>query len=153
MDGRRSDGFLLLIGIDTTDSAGYSPTTAYDVTSRESFDALPTWFNELETFTSSPDVVKVVVGNKIDKEHARAVTAEEGKAFADKRGCLFVECSAKRGVGVDGAFDDLVNGVRGRRVDSEEMSLQSTQLILNFDPRTDRLDTFAMAGDDWDATR
>lgn len=39
----------------------------YDVTDRESFDALPTWFNELETFTSSADVVKIIVGNKVDK--------------------------------------------------------------------------------------
>lgn len=39
----------------------------YDVTSKETFDALPTWFNELETFTSSPDVVKIIVGNKVDK--------------------------------------------------------------------------------------
>jgi Ras-related protein Rab-18 len=37
------------------------------VTSRDTFEALPTWFNELETFTSSPDVIKVVVGNKLDK--------------------------------------------------------------------------------------
>jgi GTPase SAR1 family protein len=43
------------------------PQKVYDVTSRETFDALPTWFNELETFTNSPDVVKIVVGNKLDK--------------------------------------------------------------------------------------
>lgn len=85
---------------------------AYDVTQRDSFEALTTWFNELDTFTSSPDVVKIIVGNKVDKEVSRVVTAEEGQAFADKMGCLFVECSAKRGSGVSGAFDELVNRVR-----------------------------------------
>ena len=40
------------------------------------------------------------------------VSTEEGKAFAESRGCLFVECSAKKGEGVNGAFDDLVNQVR-----------------------------------------
>ncbi|UZJ56506.1 hypothetical protein CBS101457_005826 [Exobasidium rhododendri] len=83
----------------------------YDVTSRDTFDALPTWFSELETFTSSPDVIKIVVGNKVDKEYSRVVSTEEGKAFADSRGCLFVECSAKKGEGVTGAFDDLVNQI------------------------------------------
>lgn len=83
----------------------------YDVTARDSFEALPNWFNELETFTSSPDVVKIIVGNKIDKEYTRVVTTEEGKAFAESRGCLFVECSAKKGQGVIGAFDELVNQV------------------------------------------
>jgi len=42
------------------------------------------------------------------------VSTEEGKAFAESRGCLFVECSAKKGEGVNGAFDDLVNQVSGR---------------------------------------
>ena len=38
----------------------------YDVSNRESFDALPRWFSELETYVS-PAVVKIVVGNKVDK--------------------------------------------------------------------------------------
>ncbi|PWN50049.1 putative ras-related protein rab-18 [Violaceomyces palustris] len=84
---------------------------AYDVTQRETFESLSTWFNELETFTSSSDVVKIVVGNKVDKEFSRVVTTEEGKEFAEKMGCLFVECSAKKGVGVNGAFDELVNRI------------------------------------------
>lgn len=84
---------------------------AYDVTQRDTFDALPTWFNELDTFTTSPEVVKIIVGNKVDKEFSRVVSTQEGQAFADKMGCLFVECSAKKGVGVNGAFDELVNRI------------------------------------------
>ena len=38
----------------------------YDVANRESFDALPKWYGELETYVS-PKVVKMVVGNKVDK--------------------------------------------------------------------------------------
>ncbi|KAJ9480082.1 putative GTP-binding protein YPT1 (putative) [Pseudozyma hubeiensis] len=83
----------------------------YDVTQRDTFDALPTWFSELETFTTSQDVVKVIVGNKVDKEFSRVVTTKEGEEFAAKMGCLFVECSAKKGVGVNGAFDELVNRI------------------------------------------
>lgn len=41
-------------------------TTVYDVSNRESFDALPRWFSELETYVSS-SVVKIIVGNKVDK--------------------------------------------------------------------------------------
>ena len=39
----------------------------YDVSSRESFEALDTWWNEVNTYCSSPDVVKMIVGNKVDK--------------------------------------------------------------------------------------
>lgn len=41
----------------------------YDVANRESFDALPKWFAELETYVSSA-VVKIIVGNKVDKVRA-----------------------------------------------------------------------------------
>ena len=41
-------------------------STVYDVSSRESFDALPRWLSELDTYVS-PEVVKIVVGNKLDK--------------------------------------------------------------------------------------
>ncbi|CAL1702738.1 unnamed protein product [Somion occarium] len=38
----------------------------YDVANRESFEALPRWYSELETYVS-PSVVKIIVGNKVDK--------------------------------------------------------------------------------------
>lgn len=38
----------------------------YDVSNRESFEALPRWYSELETYVSS-SVVKILVGNKVDK--------------------------------------------------------------------------------------
>jgi GTPase SAR1 family protein len=40
--------------------------TVYDVANRQSFDALPKWYSELETYVS-PSVVKILVGNKVDK--------------------------------------------------------------------------------------
>lgn len=39
------------------------------------------------------------------------VSTQEGKTFAHDQGAIFVEASAKKGVGVQGAFDDLVNQV------------------------------------------
>jgi len=79
----------------------------YDVSSRESFEALPRWLEELENYVS-PEVVKIVVGNKLDKEYSRQVPTEEGAAFAARMGCLFVEASAKTAVGVSEAFSDVV---------------------------------------------
>ena len=40
--------------------------TVYDVSNRESFEALPRWLEELENYVP-PEVVKIVVGNKLDK--------------------------------------------------------------------------------------
>ena len=41
-------------------------TIVYDVSNRESFEALPRWLEELDNYVP-PEVVKIVVGNKLDK--------------------------------------------------------------------------------------
>jgi hypothetical protein len=41
----------------------------YDVSNRETFEALPRWLEELENYVP-PEVVKIVVGNKLDKVRA-----------------------------------------------------------------------------------
>ncbi|KAI8983728.1 P-loop containing nucleoside triphosphate hydrolase protein [Pilobolus umbonatus] len=83
----------------------------YDVSNRETFDALNTWWNEVNTYCSSPDVVKMIVGNKVDKESSRVVSYEEGANLAKKLQTLFVECSAKTKIGVEQAFEELVEKI------------------------------------------
>jgi Ras-related protein Rab-18 len=73
---------------------------------------LQTWFTELETYSSSKDIAKMIVGNKIDKESERVVDRKEGLAFAKKMSALFLECSAKTNIAVEQAFEELVQKVR-----------------------------------------
>ncbi|KAI0028813.1 ras-domain-containing protein [Vararia minispora EC-137] len=82
----------------------------YDVANRESFDALPRWYSELETYVSD-SVVKIVVGNKVDKEYSRQVPTAEAQAFADRMDSSFVEASAKTAVGVREAFRTVVERI------------------------------------------
>ncbi|KAJ6558128.1 ras family-domain-containing protein [Mycena capillaripes] len=82
----------------------------YDVSNRESFDALPRWFSELETYVSDK-VVKILVGNKVDKEFSRQVPTSEAQAFATRMNSLFVETSAKTSVGVKEAFTEVVERI------------------------------------------
>lgn len=42
-------------------------SAVYDVTRRETFTKLDNWLNELETYCTRNDLVKMLVGNKIDK--------------------------------------------------------------------------------------
>ncbi|KAG0775904.1 hypothetical protein G6F26_002374 [Rhizopus arrhizus] len=98
----------------------------YDVSNRETFDALNNWWNEVNTYCSSPDVVKMIVGNKVDKESSRVVSYEEGLNFARKLQTLFVECSAKTKVGVKQAFEELVE--KKRQVYGKK--IQQIQLVL-----------------------
>ncbi|CAH7673757.1 GTP-binding protein yptV3 [Phakopsora pachyrhizi] len=84
----------------------------YDVTDRESFEALPSWSSELDTFTHAPaDVVRVIVGNKVDKRDLRVVSSEEGRAFAEDNKALFFETSVKTKMGVEEVFKAVVDKI------------------------------------------
>ncbi len=85
---------------------------AYDVTRAETFKSLSElWMNEVGMYATIPEAIKMVVGNKVDKERDRQVTTEEGKAFARQHGCLFIETSAKNNVKVAQAFEELVRKI------------------------------------------
>lgn len=82
----------------------------YDVTRRDTFVKLDNWLNELETYCTRNDIVKMLVGNKIDKEN-REVDRNEGLKFARKHSMLFIEASAKTCDGVQCAFEELVEKI------------------------------------------
>ncbi|XP_062584112.1 ras-related protein Rab-18A-like [Saccostrea cucullata] len=82
----------------------------YDVTNRASFQKLDVWLNELETFSTKHDLIKMLVGNKIDQEN-REVSKEDGLKFARKHHMLFIEASAKTREGVQCAFEELVEKI------------------------------------------
>ena len=53
------------------------------------------------------NVVKLLVGNKIDKK-PRAVSRREGESWARAKGMLFLESSAKTKVGIDEVFNEML---------------------------------------------
>lgn len=81
----------------------------YDVTRRETFTNLSEiWAKEVDLYSSNQDCIKMLVGNKVDRENERVVTKQEGIALARQLGCLFLECSAKTHVNVENCFEELV---------------------------------------------
>ncbi|KAH7512030.1 ras-related protein RABC2a [Ziziphus jujuba] len=80
----------------------------YDVTRRDTFTNLSdVWAKEVELYSTNQDCVKILVGNKVDRDSERAVTREEGIALAKELGSLFLECSAKTRENVEQCFEEL----------------------------------------------
>ncbi|KAF7117061.1 hypothetical protein RHSIM_RhsimUnG0004300 [Rhododendron simsii] len=80
----------------------------YDVTRRETFTNLSdVWAKEVDLYSTNQDCVKMLVGNKVDRESERVVSREEGIALAMEHGCLFLECSARTRENVEQCFEEL----------------------------------------------
>jgi len=75
----------------------------YDVTRRETFDHLASWLDDARAH-ANPAMTIMLIGNKSDLTHRRAVSTEEGAAFAKEHGLVFLEASAKTAHNVEDAF-------------------------------------------------
>ena len=78
----------------------------YDITARDSFKELENWLGEVER-NATPQVLKILIGNKCDLEEKRQITKDEGEAFAIRNGMQFIETSAKINTNVNEAFEAL----------------------------------------------
>jgi len=75
----------------------------YDITRRESFNHLGRWLEEARQ-NGNPNMTIMLIGNKSDLEHRRAVSTKEGEVFAQENGLVFLETSAKSAANVETAF-------------------------------------------------
>nr|CAD7604335.1 unnamed protein product [Timema genevievae] len=75
----------------------------YDITNRESFNALANWLSDARTL-ASPNIIILLVGNKKDLDATREITFLEASRFAQENELMFLETSAKTGENVEEAF-------------------------------------------------
>ncbi|XP_059080599.1 ras-related protein Rab-30-like isoform X2 [Tigriopus californicus] len=79
----------------------------YDVSNQPTFDVCPEWLREIEEY-ASPKVLKVLVGNKIDRDD-REIPTEVGEEFSNRHGMYFLETSAKGSENVERLFSDIAH--------------------------------------------
>jgi small GTP-binding protein len=97
----------------------------YDITSRETFNALNKWIEDVRTLAADRTVV-TLVGNKCDLAHRRQVTFAEGEEFANKHGFSFFETSAKNAIRTEEPFfsmtDKIVEYIQQGTIDVNDPS-------------------------------
>ncbi|XP_035835214.1 ras-related protein RABA2a [Helianthus annuus] len=82
----------------------------YDVTKPTTFDNVSRWLKELRDHADS-DIVIMLIGNKTDLRHLRAVATEDAQTFAEKEGLSFIETSALEAVNVEKAFQGILGEI------------------------------------------
>ncbi len=75
----------------------------YDVTKEPSFKSISSWLKRVEN-SADVNIVKMLIGNKIDLSNMRAITTEEGAALAEKKEMIFLETSALDNTNVTETF-------------------------------------------------
>ena len=114
----------------------------YDLTWRESFDAIKSWLGFVNQYTSKDQVKLVLVGNKSDLE--RKVKNEEGKKLAEKEGMLFFETSAKTADGIVDMFYtsfsmiDFFDSIRKANIDENLVKQLIEQNVVSKDKKEDK---------------
>ncbi|KIY43778.1 ras-domain-containing protein [Fistulina hepatica ATCC 64428] len=93
---RTGEGFLLV----------------YSITSRNSFEEISTFHQQILRVKDQDYFPVVIAANKCDLEYERQVGMNEGRDLAKHFGCTFIETSAKQRINVDMAFTNLVREIR-----------------------------------------
>ena len=95
----------------------------YDVTEKESFDALTFWMKSFKE-NANKNAICLIIGNKIDLENKRVIGYDEGKKFAEKYGVKFIETSAKSAVGVNEAFYSVAKEIFDNEINVDDIIIE-----------------------------
>jgi Ras-related protein Rab-11A len=82
----------------------------YDVTKPTTFENVSRWLKELRDHADS-NIVIMLIGNKTDLKHLRAVATEDAQGFAEKEGLSFIETSALEATNVEKAFQTILSEI------------------------------------------
>ncbi|KAF9182345.1 Ras GTPase [Haplosporangium sp. Z 767] len=93
---RTGEGFLLV----------------YSITSRNSFEEISTFYQQILRVKDKDFFPIILVANKCDLEHERQVSTHEGRELAKQFNSRLIETSAKQRINVDEAFYNLVREIR-----------------------------------------
>ncbi|OLL22438.1 Ras-related protein Rab-11B [Neolecta irregularis DAH-3] len=82
----------------------------YDISKQITYENVNRWLKELRDHADS-NIVIMLVGNKSDLRHLRAVPTDEAEKFAETNDLHFIETSALDATHVEDAFTKILKGI------------------------------------------
>jgi len=78
----------------------------FDIGRMDSFQHVQDWYDDVMSY-GDKSTKCILVANKIDRESSRQISSRMAQEWAQKNGMMYLETSAKTGVGVADAFTSL----------------------------------------------
>ncbi|VVC25540.1 Hypothetical protein CINCED_3A010587 [Cinara cedri] len=82
----------------------------YDIAKQLTYQNVERWLSELRDHADQ-NIVIMLVGNKSDLRHLRAVPSDEARAFAEVNNLSFIETSALDSTNVETAFENILTEI------------------------------------------
>jgi len=99
----------------------------YDITSQESFARAKNWVGELQR-SGDAAVIIALAGNKYDLADRRVVEEADARAFAEEKGLMFMETSAKANKNVNELFLAIARKLPSRAAVQNKQTTQTLDL-------------------------
>eukprot|EP01147_Barroeca_monosierra_P007508 gene7508-563_t len=107
----------------------------YDIAKHQTYENVDRWLKELRDHADS-NIVIMLVGNKSDLKHLRAVPKEEATKFAEENDLSFIETSALDASNVEDAFKNILTSIyrlvsqRSIRAGNSEKTTPSDTIVV-----------------------
>jgi Ras-related protein Rab-11A len=112
----------------------------YDIAKHATYVNVTRWLKELRDHADS-NIVIMLVGNKSDLKHLRAVPTDEAKAFSTENGLSFIETSALDASNVEAAFQtiltDIYRIVSDKTLESSKSNIEPPKASISVGPTVD----------------
>lgn len=82
----------------------------YDIAKHTTYENVERWLKELRDHADN-NIVIMLVGNKSDLRHLRAVPTEEARGYAERNNLSFIETSALDSTNVETAFQNILTEI------------------------------------------
>jgi small GTP-binding protein len=82
----------------------------YDIAKHATYENVERWLRELRDHADQ-NIVIMLVGNKSDLRHLRAVPTDEAKAYSERNTLSFIETSALESTNVEAAFTNILTEI------------------------------------------
>lgn len=109
----------------------------YDIAKHATYVNVTRWLKELRDHADS-NIVIMLVGNKSDLRHLRAVPTEEAKLFSQENGLSFIETSALDASNVENAFQNILTDiyriVSSKALESDHPNIKPSEGGIKIEP-------------------